>query len=244
MLLAGTFNRAILLAISILGIGLFALLPSSNPKSDPAQRPESEHTVLEEWWNLGQGKGFRWWATDTDSFSGESVVLHELIADRTNRQSWSHQEILDLSRFILSKSQEYRISPFLVLSMIDVESGYQPAAISSAGAIGMLQLLPATAKDMAAVSGVRWTGPHLLVDPKINIDLGLRYVRTLKREFKSDDRVLAAYNFGPQAIRDRLSRGEEIPSVYFERVMKRFGEYQKKAKLSKAQTRNWSRTWL
>ncbi|BCF95355.1 transglycosylase SLT domain-containing protein [Paraburkholderia largidicola] len=88
----------------------------------------------------------------------------------------------------------------LIDAVITVESGYQPAVVSSAGAIGMMQLMPGTA---AMLGG----NPS---DAKQNILMGSRYLAQLGRQFNGDLRLtLAAYNAGPAAV---TRSGYKIPS--------------------------------
>lgn len=244
-------NRANLLGILGLGLALLAFAAWPLVPSQHSQRPVSTTggpTFLEEWWNVGQGKGFRWWGegpqaiwTLRPALTPETRALSVLIGERT--QYWTPDELSDLSHFILTKSKEYKMSPLFVLSLIEVESGYHPTIVSNRGAVGMLQLLPDTAKEVALNSGMVWTGPHLLENPKTNIDLGLRYMNTLKKQFGNEEHTLTAYNMGPNALRLRLSKRQKVSRVYFERVMDAFSDYQKKTQLPRAR-KNWSRAWL
>lgn len=78
---------------------------------------------------------------------------------------------------------------------IEVESGYRQAAVSSAGAIGLGQLMPATASDLGV-------DPN---DPLQNLDGSARYLAMMLQEFGDPRLALAAYNAGPEAV--RRSRG-------------------------------------
>jgi soluble lytic murein transglycosylase-like protein len=86
---------------------------------------------------------------------------------------------------------KYGLPRELVRSVMAAESAYQPNAVSSKGAIGLMQLMPGTAKDLGV-------NPH---DPAQNVDGGTRYLRDLLLKF--DGRLwhaLAAYNAGPGAV--------------------------------------------
>jgi len=88
---------------------------------------------------------------------------------------------------------KYRIDPELVHIVIRAESNYDAFAISSAGAMGLMQLMPAT----AAQYGVR-----NVFDPAQNIEGGVRYLRDLVKLYNGQTRlVLAAYNAGQEAVR-------------------------------------------
>jgi soluble lytic murein transglycosylase-like protein len=88
---------------------------------------------------------------------------------------------------------KYKIPAELVRAVIWAESNGDAAAISRAGAIGLMQLMPRTAGDMYVEDPV---------DPAQNIMGGTRYLRWLANEFKGDMVLtLAAYNAGPEAVR-------------------------------------------
>lgn len=83
------------------------------------------------------------------------------------------------------------LPPAIVHSVARAESGYRPDAVSRKGAIGLMQLMPGTAAELAA-------DPH---DPQQNADAGARYLRDLLLKYDGDvARALAAYNAGPGAV--------------------------------------------
>jgi soluble lytic murein transglycosylase-like protein len=86
-------------------------------------------------------------------------------------------------------SAQYGVDPRLVRAMIQVESAFEPAAVSRKGAIGLMQLMPATARQYRA-------DPY---DPKANIEAGVKHLRSLLDRFDTSV-ALAAYNAGEAAV--------------------------------------------
>jgi soluble lytic murein transglycosylase len=93
------------------------------------------------------------------------------------------------------------VEPALVYSVMREESGYSPTALSVAGARGLLQLMPDTAVRLARQAGQPEPSADALYDPRVNLDLGSRYLSQLLTRF--DGRISAAvasYNAGPEAV--------------------------------------------
>jgi soluble lytic murein transglycosylase-like protein len=98
----------------------------------------------------------------------------------------------DLARRVLVNAERWRIDATMLVAIVTVESSWHTHAVSSAGAIGLGQLMPGT----AALLGVN---PH---DPKQNLFGAARYLRGLMQRFGSRrySLVFAAYNAGPKAV--------------------------------------------
>jgi soluble lytic murein transglycosylase-like protein len=104
------------------------------------------------------------------------------------------------SEHVLAAAQETQVDAALIHAVITVESGYNPSARSSAGAVGLMQLMPDTAKRY---------GVKDRLDPKQSIHGGARYLRDLQVMFDNNlQLVLAAYNAGEEAV---LKYGRRIP---------------------------------
>lgn len=101
----------------------------------------------------------------------------------------------------------------LLFAVARQESAFRADALSPAGARGLMQLMPATATEVAQRHGIPYRGPRQLLDPAVNIQLGTRYYRDMLRRFQ-DNRILAtaAYNAGPGRVRQWLERsGGRLP---------------------------------
>lgn len=93
---------------------------------------------------------------------------------------------------------EYKFDPLWVMAIIKVESKFAAAAKSPRGAVGLMQLLPSTARDIGPEIGLPHLDETALKDPDTNLHAGFYYLAKLQRQFPDDEiAVLAAYNAGP-----------------------------------------------
>lgn len=96
----------------------------------------------------------------------------------------------DLADLIDTISTRHGVDPQLVRAVIEVESAYQPNALSRKGAMGLMQLMPRTARQYAVKN------PY---DPKANIEAGIKHLKSLLRRFELSV-AIAAYNAGVAAV--------------------------------------------
>lgn len=98
---------------------------------------------------------------------------------------------------IISTAREYGVAPNLALAVARRESNFNQAAVSPAGAVGIMQLMPATARELGV-------DPYDLTQ---NIAGGVRYLAQLLRAYAGDlERTLAAYNWGPGHLAEAVQR--------------------------------------
>lgn len=103
----------------------------------------------------------------------------------------------------------------IAFALVEVESGFDPTAVSHAGAIGLAQVKLSTARIYRPT-----TTRAELHDADINLHIGFQYLRDLRKRFGTWEAALAAYNMGPT----RLARSGRRASTYSDRVMRVAGE--------------------
>jgi soluble lytic murein transglycosylase-like protein len=130
-------------------------------------------------------------------------------------------EVRRAAEALIAESKRNRIDPALVLAVMHTESGYYNFARSSVGALGLMQIMPATGEMLAREAGIPWTGPDMLFEPELNLRLGTRYLAALHARYGNWTQALAAYNWGPGAIDRKLAEGETLPVQYTDRVYSR-----------------------
>lgn len=92
---------------------------------------------------------------------------------------------------MISASVQTGVEPALLAGLVQAESDFQPGEVSAVGATGLTQMLPETARSV---------GINDLSTPRNQLLAGARFLRTLQKQFKSNQLALAAYNAGPGAV--------------------------------------------
>lgn len=129
---------------------------------------------------------------------------------------------------IASVAHRYRINPHLLASMVNAESAGRQRAVSHKGALGLMQVMPATARGL----GVR--DPRMLLDdPVLAMHTGAKYLKQLQAQLGNDvTLVVAAYNAGPGAV---IKSGRRVPRYretqdYVRKVVGRYQASQRAAR--------------
>ena len=122
---------------------------------------------------------------------------------------------------VAAEARERGLDPFLAAAVIRQESSFKPRALSRAGAMGLMQVMPATGSGLAAGEGIRGWERELLYNPEINVHLGTRFLASELRRWDGDLALaFIAYNAGPARaarwrsfpeFRDRELFTERIP---------------------------------
>ena len=141
---------------------------------------------------------------------------------------------------ISSACNSFGVDEAVVYSLINVESHFDKNAVSQKGAVGLMQILPSTAKELAKELSLK---SYTLEEPKDNILLGTFYLSILFKQFESKTSALCAYNAGPANVKAWLKDdtksddGKQLKFIpfeetrnYVEKFEKNFKYYSKKLK--------------
>jgi soluble lytic murein transglycosylase len=117
---------------------------------------------------------------------------------------------LRYEELVVGHAENYGLEPQLVAAVIYQESKFDADAVSSSGAVGLMQLLPSTGQGIAdRTGGKSWT-PADLRDPELNIRYGSWYLRHLLDKYGEERLALAAYNAGQANVDRWRAEGGEI----------------------------------
>ncbi len=117
---------------------------------------------------------------------------------------------LRYEQIVRSHARNYDLDPALLAAVIYTESRFNARAESSAGAIGLMQLLPETARGIAVRTGGSGFVVRDLYVPEINVRYGAWYLRNLLNRYTDERTALAAYHAGPGNVDRWKEQGVEI----------------------------------
>ena len=154
--------------------------------------------------------------TDYDVADREAIV--DLIRGyrRQTKESW-RQRLADAIYYV---SVDASVDPLLVASIVATESSFHSRVESRAGAVGLMQLRPFVAREVARDSSIEWKGLATLHSPDHNVQIGVKYYKELLDRFDGDVQVaLTAYNYGPTRVSRQLANGTYSGSDYANEIL-------------------------
>lgn len=141
----------------------------------------------------------------------ENTII-KAISLNENSMSLSSDEKSRLAKTVAECSKANGHDPFLLLALIEVESGYDSSAVSGKGAEGLLQVMPFVAREIADELEMDFEGAGLR-DVETNVKIGSHYLGKLVQRYGNLTMALEAYNLGPAKLNALIEEG---------RLMKRF----------------------
>jgi soluble lytic murein transglycosylase-like protein len=165
--------------------------------------------------------------SEESAAAAQGVNLHKTVAVMLERtlhksgQRWSDSQFKATADAIAACSAKYHYPPELILGLIQVESSMDITAHSSAGALGLTQVLPSTAREVARQLKLPYTTPSDLYKPGLNIRIGIAYLSSLENQMGSLSMALAGYNMGANAVLARVKVSGSVPrQVYYDAVFR------------------------
>lgn len=153
----------------------------------------------------------------------ERETILRLVSDhrRASEAAWADR----LTDAIFEQSVAVGLDPLLVAAIAARESSFRSRAVSHAGAVGLMQIRPFVARDLAQRSELAWNGTGTLHEPESNIRLGALYYLELEQRFSGNtEHALAAYHRGPTRLARQLQNGRYSGSSYADRVRSLYRE--------------------
>jgi hypothetical protein len=158
--------------------------------------------------------------------SRDSADLDALRGTSIYKRMVDHPNIRRYQALIEKNARARGLDAALVKAVIAVESAFEPAAVSTKGALGLMQVMPETAARYGVAADSKRTLEQKLLDPDINVRIGTTYLRDLLALFANDlELALAAYNSGEQAVAHYANRTPPYPETReYVRLVQQFYE--------------------
>ena len=202
--------------LAILGVAGAALLVIANrqpstPTAEAASIPSSGSGFS--FSLIGENRRLR---HDLENALGDVQLLRAQFerASRIIGFSTQYGISADLATKIFDVALAERVDPELAFQLVQLESDFNPRAVSRVGAIGLVQVMPST-----AVQFERSATREKLYDPEVNLRIGFRYLRRLISAYNGDVRLaLLAYNLGEELV-DEARKAGKNPLVGYNRIL-------------------------
>jgi len=154
----------------------------------------------------------------------QEVEIADFVAETTKRflpkkfKSQAHE----ISNAIVNAAEEYDLDPVFLMAVTQNESSFNPSKVGTIGEIGLMQILPSTAKWISGLYALEYAGPKSLYKPVVNIWIGAALMNKLRHQFESEAGLyISAYNLGPKKVRIMLSE-KKRPKAYVNAVLRRY----------------------
>ena len=169
-----------------------------------------------------------------------AIILIIIVAICINKLMIKTLYKKDYSEYVIKYSQKYEVDENLIYALIKAESNFKADAVSNKNAQGLMQLMFATAEEVANKNGIELTEENIL-NPDININIGTKYISTLLEKYECVELAIAAYNAGIGNVDKWIEKGiiksdgsdiENIPfketNTYVRKIMRDYKIYSEK----------------
>jgi soluble lytic murein transglycosylase len=167
------------------------------------------------------GKGYKGSvAHKAEKIADLNVTIYETVARALPKKY--RRQALPLTETIIAEAQKYDFDPVFIMAVIKTESAFNPKARGTSGEIGLMQLKPTTASEIAKRFKLSWHGPSTLENPVENVKIGIAYFSELRTKFSGfANKYLSAYNMGAAKVK-KMYRVQSKPKIYSLRVINNY----------------------
>lgn len=156
-----------------------------------------------------------------DNHRLKDILETKQTLDKISNEQLSNNALIRYSTIIVDKAKKYNVDKNLIISLIATESSFKNDAVSHIGAVGLMQLLPSTAKYISKKYKIKnYNDINDLYNPIINVELGIAYFDYLVGKTGSIDHAIIAYNYGPGNLSKAIKNNKKLPESYHNKVVK------------------------
>ncbi len=151
--------------------------------------------------------------------------------DGERQDDWSQAYARAYPEMVTDAAARHGVNPYVIWSLMTVESSYNPDSISRANARGLLQVIPKTGELISQRLGLWDFGPHNLMNPELSIEFGCYYIGELLEKFHGQELLaFAGYNGGPHNVARWVEANGDLPLDLFVELIpfREAREYSKK----------------
>ncbi|HBZ70806.1 MAG TPA: hypothetical protein DEP35_14155 [Deltaproteobacteria bacterium] len=156
---------------------------------------------------------------------GRAAQIQTILADRA--PEIDPRARVAIADVLMAAEREQGLDALLALAVMEQESGFRPDAVSSQGALGLMQINAFVGRSVAEELGIPWKGRVTLFDPVTNARIGTSYLVEMLGRFGKRELALTAYNMGPNRLDQLLASGQKPQYNFSKSVLARRARLQR-----------------
>ena len=150
--------------------------------------------------------------------------IHQIVLSKLPKDS--RHEARSLTDSIIIEANKHKMDPLFVISVIQLESQFDPKAVGTVGEIGLMQVRPTTAQWIAEKYDIPMNKKHTLFDVRLNVRIGVAYLAMLREKYEASPRqYLTAYNVGPTKLKSLEKTNKKLKYTYFSKVLENYRDF-------------------